>query len=357
MKPPSRLLLLTPSAFPSVTGNAMTAERWRRALEEKGIAVKVMATQDLPASALYEEMDRFRPDLIHAHHALRSGGLLLAPAGVHSRVWIHLVVSPAGTDINGDLSEGPRREIILKIFQGARAIIAQGPATRQRLEEILPRARRRIFSVPKSVAWFGEENIRLREIAGCRPGSILLLFPAGIRPVKGNLECLRNLEKVHSLRPHLRAVFAGPALDSDYAAQFEKEIIRLAAFARWINPIPPAAMRSAYEEADVVLNASFSEGLANAVLEGMAAGRPLLASDIPGNRGPVLGEKGDDPSGILFNPQDPEDFLKQALRLIDDEDLRSSLGQAGKKRAKGWPSPEEEAEGLIRAYEFARQSS
>jgi glycosyltransferase involved in cell wall biosynthesis len=140
-------------------------------------------------------------------------------------------------------------------------------------------------------------------------------------------------------------------------ARFAQEVRRCAGFARWIPLISPGAMRSAYEEADVVLNASFSEGLSNAILEGMAAGRPLLASDIPGNRGPVLGEKGDDPSGILFNPQDPEDFLKQALRLIDDQELRESLGLTAKRRAATWPGSMDEAEGLIRAYAFARKPS
>jgi glycosyltransferase involved in cell wall biosynthesis len=351
-----RILILSPAALPSVTGNAITAERWRRGLEEKGFAVHVLASRKLEASNLEKEIDHFRPDLIHAHHAFQSGCRLLSLPFMGAGGKIPFVVSPAGTDINKDWKAAPRRETIFRVLESARAIIAQGPATLERLKEILPSPDGRIFPVPKSILWFGEDDGRLRDLAGCLPGDVLFFLPAGVRPVKGNLECLMALEKVRAIRSRVRVVFAGPELDPVYTARFAQEVRRCAGFARWIPLIPPEAMRSAYEAAEVVLNASFSEGLANAVLEGMAAGRPLLASDIPGNRGPVLGEKGDDPSGILFNPQDPEDFLKQALRLIDEEDLRNSLGQAGKKRAKGWPSPEEEADGLIRAYEFARQS-
>ena len=356
MKPDIRILILSPAALPSVTGNAITAERWRRGLGKKGWTVHVLASRELEASNLRREIDQFRPDLIHAHHAFQSGCRLLSLPFMGAGGKVPFVVSPAGTDINKDWNKAPRRETIFRVFESARAIVAQGPGTLERLKAILPSSDGRIFPVPKSILWFGEDPCRLRDLAGCLPRDVLFLLPAGFRPVKGNLECLMALEKVHAVRPQVRVVFAGPELDPVYTARFVQEVRRCAGFARWIPLIPPGAMRSAYETADVVLNASFSEGLSNAVLEGMAAGRPLLASDIPGNRGPVLGEKGDDPCGILFNPQDPEDFLKQALRLIDDEDLRSSLGEAGKMRAKGWPSPEEEADGLIRAYEFARQS-
>ena len=77
MKPDHRILILSPSVLPSVTGNAITAERWRRGLEEKGFAVHVLASRDLEASNLKKEIDRFRPDLIHAHHAFQSGCRLL----------------------------------------------------------------------------------------------------------------------------------------------------------------------------------------------------------------------------------------------------------------------------------------
>ena len=166
-----------------------------------------------------------------------------------------------------------------------------------------------------------------------------------------------GLEEVHAARPRVRAVFAGPAIDEKYAFRFETEIRRCVAFARWIPLIPPAAMRSAYREADVVLNASSSEGLSNALLEAMAAGRPLLATDIGGNREPVLGQNGDEPSGCLFALNDPGDFVRQAIRLADDENLRKGLALAGEKRAAAWPGPGDEAGGLIRAYEFALRPS
>jgi glycosyltransferase involved in cell wall biosynthesis len=112
-------------------------------------------------------------------------------------------------------------------------------------------------------------------------------------------------------------------------------------------------MRSAYAGADVVLNTSFAEGLPNALLEAIASGKPVLASNIPGNHWPVFGEDGGERAGVLFEPNDPEDFVRKALELIDDGDLRESLARAGLKRAALGLSDEKEAGGLLAAYQVA----
>jgi hypothetical protein len=109
----------------------------------------------------------------------------------------------------------------------------------------------------------------------------------------------------------------------------------------------PEAMRSAYKGAHVVLNTSYSTGLSNTLTEAIAAGCPVLASDIQGNRWPVLGENGDSPSGYLFDPHDPGDFIRKALRLIDDKKGRAEFSRASRKRAENWPTPGPEADGLI----------
>lgn len=198
--------------------------------------------------------------------------------------------------------------------------------------------------------WQGNAPFDLRKTCGYHAGNPPFFLPAGIRPVKGNLECLPWFERIHRERPAIRAVFASSGIDSLYAAEFENKMIRCSAFAKWISPIPPIAMQSAYQSADVVLNTSLSEGLSNTLLEAIAAGRPLLAADIPGNRWPVLGDNGDRPCGLLFDRSNPEDFIRKAIQIIDDEVLRQALTDACVQRAADFPLPADEAGGLDRAY-------
>jgi L-malate glycosyltransferase len=348
-----RILILTPAALPSVTGNAMTAERWRRALVSAGEDVRVLGTEGIQASTLAQEIRSFSPELIHAHHAFRAGSWILDPRVESLCRQIPLVVSPGGTDVYLDMEVEEKRDVVRQVTDRARAIVVQGEEIGTRLRELLPHLRDRMVSIPKSFVWLGDDPFDLRAAAGCGPEHFLFFLPAGVRPVKGNLECLRAMDRVHTVRPQARAVFAGPALDEDYAGTFLGEIQRRANFARWIPPIPPPAMRAAYEGADVVLNASTSEGLSNAVLEAAAAGKPVLASDIPGNRWPVLGVNGDSPFGLLFHAHDTESFFLQALRLMDDDALRDRLGVSGRERAARWPGPDAEASALRGVYRRA----
>ena len=348
-----RILILTPTALPSVTGNAMTVERWRWSLTERNCSVQVFATEDGQLSELLECLDVFQPDILHVHHAFRAGSLL-SDSRMAPRIRnLPVVVSPGGTDINLDVERDDRREIVAATFRRARLILLQSEEMATRLLELFPDFRDRITAVPKGLSWLGDEPYSLRGIMGCRPENILFFLPAGIRPVKGNLECLSAMEDVYRVRPTVRILFAGPALDPDYAVKFEKRIHGLSRFARWIPSIPPQSMRSAYAGADVILNASFSEGLSNSLLEAIASGKPVLASNIPGNHWPVLGEDGGERAGVLFEPDDPEDFIRKALGLIDDGDLRESLARAGLKRAAFGLSREKEAEGLLAAYKVA----
>lgn len=341
-----RVLLLSPAVLPSATGNATTAERWRRSLTELGQEVRALATAGRSPAEIAAEVEAFRPHLVHAHHAYRAG----APAAAGVPEELPLVVSLAGTDVHVDLGLPDRREAVARACCRAAAIVAQGRDLGRKLGEELPRVRARIVPVPKAFAWLGDEPWDLRQEAGWGAGDFLFFVPAGVRPVKGNLEVLRALEALHRVRPQIRAAFAGPALDPGYAAAFEREVGRLGAFARWLPPVPPSRMRAAYGAADAVVNGSFAEGTSNALMEALAAGRPVLASDVPGNRQVLAGLNGSPPAALIFDPREPAAFVRQAERLVDDPEQGRALGRAGLELAGRWPTAEEEAEALVRVY-------
>jgi glycosyltransferase involved in cell wall biosynthesis len=279
--------------------------------------------------------------------------MLLNPLMEVSGSKIPIVVSPGGTDMNVDWNNRRQREIIIRVCHRARFIVVQSEELHFRLQDLLPEIKERLVFIPKSFVYLGQENFNLREAAGCGMENPLFFLPAGFRPVKGNLECLRLMKRVYEQRPRVRVLFAGDPIDPEYSKKFEREIKEHGVFARRIPPVPPKAILSAYRAADIILNASFSEGLSNALIEATAAGRPVLASKIPGNRWPVLGNNGDHPMGLLYDLGDPEDFLKKALILIDEEGVRRKFGEAGMRRAASLPTPEEEAGQLARVYEMA----
>jgi glycosyltransferase involved in cell wall biosynthesis len=73
---------------------------------------------------------------------------------------------------------------------------------------------------------------------------------------------------------------------------------------------------------------SFSEGFSNAVMEYMAAGLPVVATDVGGNRDAIVDGK----TGYLVRERTPEAFAKPLIHLLRNEDLRLQMGRAGLQR-------------------------
>lgn len=346
-----RVLIISPTVFPTVSGNAATAERWRSHLGELGVEASVLAAQRMETSDLEAALGAFRPDVLHVHHAYRAGKALWGGEGLVGT--LPLVLSPGGTDLNLDWDSRERNELMKGLVARAKFLIVQSPQMEARVLECWGQAGSKLVRVPKACAFFGDEPYDLRAAAQAAPDDLIFFLPAGIRPVKGNLEWLLAMEKLHRLRPNIKAVSAGPILDSFYGRAFLEQVKRLQSFARWIGVIPPGAMKAAYKGADVVANSSFSEGLSNALIEAVSQGKPVLATDIPGNRWPVVESGGPDPCGILYDPYDPQDMVEKALPLVDEQYLRQKFSRAGLERSPKLGAPMEEARLLAEIYQKA----
>jgi glycosyltransferase involved in cell wall biosynthesis len=83
----------------------------------------------------------------------------------------------------------------------------------------------------------------------------------------------------------------------------------------------------------------------------MALGRAVLGSSVGGIRELVKNEE----TGLLFDPEDVDDFCSQASRLIDDSSLRRKLARQGREmvlREKDWKKI---AAQYSEIYAFAQQ--
>lgn len=78
---------------------------------------------------------------------------------------------------------------------------------------------------------------------------------------------------------------------------------------------------------DVFCFPSLWEGMPSSLTEAMAAGLPVIASDIAPNR-EVLGD-----AGILVQKQDPAALAEKIKQIVNDSFLRNELGEKAKKRA------------------------
>ncbi|HZD32191.1 MAG TPA: glycosyltransferase family 4 protein [Candidatus Angelobacter sp.] len=73
---------------------------------------------------------------------------------------------------------------------------------------------------------------------------------------------------------------------------------------------------------------SFSEGFSNAILEYMAVGLPVVATDVGGNREAVA----DGETGLLVRERSPEAFAQPIIELLHNNELRERMGEAALQR-------------------------
>ena len=81
---------------------------------------------------------------------------------------------------------------------------------------------------------------------------------------------------------------------------------------------------------DVFVLPSLGEGISNTLLEAMAAGLPVLATDVGGN--PELVTDGE--NGRLFPVADEAAFSAVLQELLDDSTLRETMGHNGMRRVR-----------------------
>lgn len=332
------VVLLSPTPLDSPRGNAVTVARIARGLRARGVEAHVWHAPDAAAAAALEsEAARMRPGLVHAFHARHAGPLgrtLAAAAGAP------LVITLTGTDVSEDLRHPAHGPVVRETLRAAAGVTAFHTSVVGALGADGPALGDRLAVVPQSVSFEPSAAATPPPISG----DPCLLFPAGIRAVKRPGLPLSALEGLARRRPAARLWYAGPVLEP---AEHARLVAGLAGrpWARQLGAVPHAAMPALLAMADIVLNCSRSEGgMANAVLEALALGRAVLASDIPGNRSLI--EPG--VTGLLFHGE--TELAEGAERLAADPALRSRLGEAGRRLVAERFTPAVEAEGYLAIY-------
>ena len=82
--------------------------------------------------------------------------------------------------------------------------------------------------------------------------------------------------------------------------------------------------------ADVFLFTSLWEGFGLSVVEAMAAGLPVVVSDVPGVS-EIVGRESN--SGLFADPSSPKDIAARLEELLRSEELRTAMGQSSRRRA------------------------
>lgn len=288
-----RIGLVAPSKRTGVSGNDVTAGRWRGILEDLGHEVVRSGPDERPPAV----------DVLVALHARRSAPAVRALR--EARPDRPVVLALTGTDLYRDLDRSPEARRTLEAAD--RCVVLQ------------PRALRALPATVRDRTRVIRQSAEPPSDPGRRPDDHLaVLVMAHLRPVKDPLRAAAAVRRLPS-GSRVRVVHLGAALDPELEERARAES---AANPRWewrgACPRPEALRR--LSRSHLLVLSSRLEGGANVVSEAIVCGVPVLASHVDGSVG-MLG--GDYPG--YFPVGDTAALADLLQRVEEDEDLHGRL--------------------------------
>ncbi|HBR15673.1 MAG TPA: hypothetical protein DD723_09095 [Candidatus Omnitrophica bacterium] len=188
------------------------------------------------------------------------------------------------------------------------------------------------------------EDQRLKKEIGIEEHDVVVMHVANFKLVKGHTYLLQAVARLVSQFPSLKLVLIG---EDEFSGALEREAEALMIRNHVLFLGKRNDVSWLLDGADVCVLPSLSEGMSNAILEYMLAGKPVVATRVGGN--PEVVKDGE--TGILVEPKDVAGLAEALSALLKDGALRKRMGEAGRDRVDQVFSMEEMVARYERLYE------
>jgi sugar transferase (PEP-CTERM/EpsH1 system associated) len=300
------------------------------------------------APALTRRIREVKPDIVHTRNWGAFEGLLAARrVGVCARVH-----SEHGIDWDTTVKEPWRRLLCRRLaFQLADRVLSVSRQLRdlhakrtgfpaRKIEVIHNGVDSRRFSPDAAV------RARVRREFGISDGEFCIGCVGNLIPVKDHLTLLRAIGGFAQSGRPWRMLVAGTGPELSKLTAF------VAAHPAWKDRVLVLGRSSSVPELlnamDVYVLSSLTEGISNSLLEAMATGLPVVATETGGNPEVVI--NGD--SGLLFPVGDDSRLTEHLLALEARSEWRRQLGQRARRRVRA----EFSIDSMVRKYEEVYES-
>ena len=274
-------------------------------------------------------MRHVKPDLVHNITAkpIVYGTMVARALGIAGIV---NAVSGLGYSFSG----GQERWLISRLVGSAYRFALRRPGIRvvfQNTDDIEAFVSARIIDPAQAILIRGSgvdlEAFALSSEPGGRPRVVL---PARMLRDKGVVEFARAAELLRSRGIAATFLLAGMLDEANPAGLSKHELRQLlhGTGVEWLGHV--ADMPTLLKSVHVVCLPSYREGLPKALIEACAAGRAIVATDVPGCREVVNHEL----NGLLVRPRDTGALADALQRLLSDPTLRIKMGTAGRRKAE-----------------------
>jgi len=188
-----------------------------------------------------------------------------------------------------------------------------------------------------------ENRSSIRDELGLPSSAPLVMVLSRLNPMKGVEYFLDAASIVAAKLPQTRFLIVG---DGAIRHELQDRAIRLGLAEKVVFTGLRMDVPRILAEISVSVLPSLSEGLSNCLLESMSAGVPVIATNVGGN--PEIVEHG--VSGLLVPPRDPPMLAAAMITMLENPDLASRFGSAGKRKIADAFSVERSVREIERLY-------
>lgn len=276
---------------------------------------------------LHGKIKQITPDIIHTHElgyytlaALRSG---------HKKVVVstHGIANTnkgIGCDIADKIRRYLRYCIYIKCLNKAENIIVNSPYIKEYISRF---GKKNIYELDNPVSdIFFNMNNKLEE-------EQRILFVGHICEAKGIMTSLQSLNILKKVFGKIKFILAGPIVDRNFYLQATKYVEKngLDSVVNFLGRLDENNLKEEYDKASIVILPSNQDVAPLAVLQAMAAGKAIVASNVGGM--PYIID--DRINGFLIAPKNHIALAKKISSLIEDADLRKQFGNNAMKKVLG----------------------
>lgn len=308
---------------------------------EEGFYVHRFKTSKIPIlrTVLYYirsffAVKKINPDIVHVQT------IFLALSGLMIKKFLHkpYVVYGRGSDVY--LAWRFKNIISKPILKNADGVIVLTDDMKREIQKIWDRD---VFVVPNGIDLARFENLSKEDIRSKLEikDEKIILFVGTLRPVKGVKYLIEAMKTITDKNKNTRLFLVGDGEERKYLENLVRTL-NIERYVTFIGKVQNDKVPEYMTASDVFVLPSLSEGFPVTVVEAMASGLPIVATDVRGLPEIIK----NDENGFLVEPKNPNRIAEKVLLLLEDDELRERISRNNKEEVikYSWESVVEKLE-------------
>lgn len=153
------------------------------------------------------------------------------------------------------------------------------------------------------------------------------LFIGWLESTKGTIELLTAVKRLHERGLTCSLSLCGSGSQADELPKLAADL-EIATQVRFLGWVDEAGKEEQFRSTDLLVLPSYTEGMPNAVLEAMASGLPIVATNVGSLPQLVVDGHG----GFLVDPHEIEPLADAMFRVLSNPELKEQMGRFNRRR-------------------------